>query len=49
MNFDDFLKWEQSSRDTVDFKTVYVDMVGDLLAGLMLSQIVFWHLQAAGN
>jgi hypothetical protein len=39
-----FLAWEQESRDTIDFKKIYVDMAGDLLAGLLLSQIVFWHL-----
>ncbi len=40
----DFLMWEATSRDTIDFKKIYVDMTGDLIAGLMLSQIVFWYL-----
>jgi len=40
----DFLLWEATSRDTIDFKRIYVDMTGDLIAGLMLSQIVFWYL-----
>lgn len=45
MNFDDFLKWETATRDTIDFKKAYVDMAGgDLVAGLLLSQIVYWHL-----
>lgn len=39
-----FLHWEQASRDTIDFKKSYVDMAGDLIAGLVLSQIVYWHL-----
>jgi len=26
MNFLDFLAWEEKTRDTVDFKTAYVDM-----------------------
>jgi len=39
-----FLAWERASRDTVDFKTIYVDMAGDLVAGLLLSQIVYWYL-----
>lgn len=39
-----FLQWEQASRDTIDFKKSYVDMAGDLIAGLVLSQIVYWHL-----
>lgn len=43
-SFRDFLYWEKASRDTIDFKKIYVDMTGDLLAGLLLSQIVFWHL-----
>ncbi len=44
MHRKDFLAWEQASKDTIDFKTIYVDMTGDLVAGLMLSQIVYWHL-----
>lgn len=39
-----FLTWEQASRDTIDFKTIYVDMADDLIAGLLLSQIVYWYL-----
>jgi hypothetical protein len=39
-----FLEWERASQDTVDFKTIYVDMAGDLVAGLLLSQIVYWYL-----
>jgi hypothetical protein len=42
--FDLFLCWEESSRDTIDFKKAYVDMAGDVIAGLMLSQIVYWYL-----
>ena len=42
--FNDFLQWEKTTKDTIDFKKIYVDMAGDLIAGLMLSQIVFWHL-----
>lgn len=48
MNFGDsfrnFIYWEAASRDTIDFKKIYVDMTDDILAGLLLSQIVFWHL-----
>jgi hypothetical protein len=43
-DFQTFLKWEERSRDTIDFKKAYVDMAGDVVAGLMLSQIVFWYL-----
>ena len=43
--FSEFLAWERASRDTIDFKVAYVDMAGgDVIAGLLLSQIVFWHL-----
>lgn len=42
--FDRFLLWERSSRDTLEVKRAYIDMAGDLVAGIMLSQIVYWHL-----
>ena len=44
MTFNDFIAWELSSRDCIDVKLVYVDMAGELAAGVMLSQIVFWNL-----
>lgn len=40
----EFLAWEKTTTDTVDFKRIYVDMAGDLVAGLMLSQLVYWYL-----
>ena len=43
-SFQQFLTWEKTTRDTIDFKKTYVDMADDLIAGLMLSQIVYWHL-----
>ncbi len=40
-----FFQWEATTRDTIDFKCVYADMAGgDVLAGLALSEIVYWHL-----
>jgi hypothetical protein len=45
-NFDQFVAWEATSKDTIDFKRSYADMVGDVLAGLVLSEIVYWHLPA---
>lgn len=42
--FERFLLWESTTRDTVDFKTIYVDIAEDLVAGLLLSQLVYWHL-----
>ncbi len=43
-SFNDFLAWEKASRDSIDFKKIYVDVAGDLIAGLLLSQIIYWHL-----
>jgi len=39
-----FLQWEGASRDTIDVKLIYIDMAGDLTAGFVLSQIIYWHL-----
>ncbi len=44
MDIQRFFLWEKASRDTIDFKKIYADITGDLLAGLMLSEIVYWHL-----
>ncbi len=44
LTVDDFLEWERASRDTLDFKRCYVDLTGDLVSGLLLSQIIFWFL-----
>lgn len=44
MSPDEFLHWENTTWDTIDFKKVYVDIAGSLVAGLMLSEIVYWHL-----
>lgn len=39
-----FLAWESASRDTIDVKRIYIDMAEDLVSGIMLSQLVYWHL-----
>jgi len=40
-----FLQWEAASRDSINVKRVYIDVAGgDLVAGVLLSQIVYWHL-----
>lgn len=39
-----FLQWEAASRDSIDVKRIYIDMAGDLVAGVLLSQIVFYYL-----
>jgi hypothetical protein len=44
LNNKKFILWEQASRDTIDFKKIYVDVSGDLISGLLLSQIVYWNL-----
>lgn len=41
---ENFLSWHSETNDSLDFKNTYVDMAGDLVAGLMLSQIVEWYL-----
>ncbi|MBI4321874.1 MAG: hypothetical protein HY675_25550 [Chloroflexi bacterium] len=43
-SFNEFLLWERSSRDTVDVKRCYIDMAGDLVTGVVLSQIVYYYL-----
>jgi hypothetical protein len=42
--FVEFLQWEESSRDTIDFKLIYADIAQDVLGGLVLSELVYWHL-----
>jgi len=49
MDWKQFLKWEEATRDTIDFKKIYVDMADDLIAGLLLSQIVYWYLPSKAN
>jgi hypothetical protein len=43
-DLDTFFKWERASRDTIDVKKIYIDMAGDLVAGIVLSQLIYWHL-----
>jgi hypothetical protein len=45
----EFLAWEKATCDIVDFKRIYVDMAGDLVTGLMLSQLVYWCLLPDGK
>lgn len=44
MLFKDFLSWEHTTRDIIDFKKIYVDIAGDVVAGLVLSELVYWYL-----
>lgn len=43
-SLEEFLAWEQTTNDTIDFKRCYVDLAGDVKAGLLLSMIIYWHL-----
>ena len=47
LTWDEFLEWEHGTSDALDVKRVYFDVAGSHLAGLMLAQIVFWHLPDA--
>lgn len=44
MNFQEFLRWEHATTDVIDFKKIYVDIAGDLIAGLILSELIYWYL-----
>ena len=48
-NEKEFWGWEISSKDTIDFKKIYVDITGDVISGLLLSQIIYWHLPSKKN
>lgn len=48
-DFASFLRWEAASRDSIDFKKTYVDIAGDLNAGLMLSELLYWYLPSQGS
>jgi len=48
-NFTQFLKWEETSRDTIDFKKVYCDVAEDLIGGLVLSELIYWYLPSKGT
>ena len=44
LSFNDFLRWEEADQDSINVKRMYIDIAGDLIAGILLSQIVYWHL-----
>lgn len=39
----DFLLRERLEREKITVKKVYIDVAGDIVAGLVLNQIVFWN------
>jgi hypothetical protein len=45
----EFIAWEAMSRDCLDVKRCYIRLAGDLVTGVLLSQIVFWHLPKKGG
>jgi len=42
--YKEFLLWEEADRDVIKVKRLYIDIAEDVVAGLLLSQIVYWHL-----
>lgn len=40
----EFYFWEKSSKDIIDVKRIYIDIADDLIAGILLSQIIYWNL-----
>ena len=43
-DFEQFLRWEEADQDIIKVKRLYVDIAEDIIAGLLLSQIIYWHL-----
>ena len=43
-SYQDFLRWEETDYDSINVKRIYIDIAEDLIAGILLSQIVYWHL-----
>lgn len=46
---DEFYQWERASQDTIDVKRCYIDIAGDLVSGILLSQILYWFLPSNSN
>jgi hypothetical protein len=42
MNFNEFLAIKKASSHRINFEVAYIDMVGDFVAGALLSQILYW-------
>jgi hypothetical protein len=42
----EFIAWQAKSHDALGLRRAYIDIGGDLVTGLVLSQIVYWHLPA---
>lgn len=47
--FEEFLNWEEADYDSIKVKRIYIDIAEDLVAGILLSQIVYWYLPSKRN
>lgn len=43
-DFAAFLSWESTTRDVMDVKKIYFDIAGDIYAGLILAELIYWYL-----
>lgn len=43
-SYQQFLRWESASEDSVLLRRIYCDVAGDLPGGLLLSQLIYWFL-----
>lgn len=44
ITFQQYLAFEHASLQVIATKKILVDMAGDLVAGILLSQIIYWYL-----
>ncbi|MGF7396160.1 hypothetical protein PQ692_10315 [Thermoanaerobacterium thermosaccharolyticum] len=44
MTKEEFFQYEKTSKDSVDLKRIYIDIAGDIVTGVLLSQIIFYYL-----
>jgi hypothetical protein len=44
MDLRTFILWESAEKEVVVAKKMYIDVCEDLIAGILMSQIVYWHL-----
>ncbi|MFU0783871.1 MAG: hypothetical protein ACFWT2_12415 [Thermoanaerobacterium thermosaccharolyticum] len=44
MTKEEFIQYEKDSKDSIDLKRIYIDIAGDIVTGVLLSQIIFYYL-----
>lgn len=49
LNREQIIALELSDRKYVRAKKIYIDMAGDLIAGIVLSEVVYWHTPGKGG